>query len=131
MSDTLICRILPTNASALHGNSQAKGASGVVTLDIRPASGAPWQLNVGKAHDLKLHFGDKIKCVSGAAAVMINPGTQAGMFVLCKQVPPNSDGKFRTELEITDELTRYINRGKIHIADDIGSVGRGTGATTR
>lgn len=130
MANTIICRILPTGAAAFQGSGQAKG-NNVVTLDIYPASGAAWQLRVAQPHDLKLHSGDKIKCVSGAAAVLINPGTPAGIFILVKQLPPNSDWKTRTELEINDETTRHIHRGNISVAKDIGTVLTGGTATTR
>jgi len=133
MANTVICRIIPTSESAVLGNGQAKAATSVATLDVYPASGSvQWQLTVGKQHDLKLQFGDRIKCVSGAAVVMINPGTIAGAFLLCKKLPAKSDWKFRTELEINDETTRPMHRnGKIEFAKDIGSINRATGATTR
>ncbi len=132
MAKTVVCRILPTNASALQRNNQKSGANNVVILDIYPVSGsAAWQLSIARQHDLKLQFGDKIKCVSGTAGVLINPGTQAGMFILTKQAPPHSDEKIRAELEINDETTRHIQRGKITSAQDIGTLLRGTGAVTR
>ena len=124
MSKTVICRILPTDAKTSHG--------GIVMIDVLPASGSTaWQLTAARPQDLKLQYGDTLKCVSGTAAVLINPGTSAGMFILCKTLPPNADWKTRTELEINDETTKIIHRGRISVTNDIGNTSRSTGATTR
>lgn len=132
MSKTAICRILPTDELSFSKNGQAKGGGKVVTLDVYPASGAvQWQLCVAQPHDLKLQTGDRIKCASGAAVVLINPGTQAGAFVLFKTLPSKSDWKFRTELEISDETISHIQRGSIQATKDIGNIIRATSATTR
>ena len=132
MAKTVICRILPTEARAAHGNNQRQGAGGIVILDVYPASGSTaWQLTTARPQDLKLTYGDTLKCVSGKAAVLINPGTPSGIFILCPRLPPNADWKIRTELEINDETTKTVHRGKISLTDDIGTILRGTGAVTR
>jgi len=131
MAKTVICRILPTKPQSSSGPNQSNSTYNVVTLEIHPSVGASWRLTAAKSQDLKLQFGDTIKCVSGTAAVLINPGSLAGMFILCPQVPPGSDAKVRTELEINDETTKAIHRGKITFAKDIGNVQLGGTATTR
>ena len=131
MAKTVICRILPTNQQNAAGRNQSSSANSIVILEIYPASGAAWRLTVAKSQDLKLQFGDKIKCVSGTAGVLINPGSPSGMFVLCPQVHPGSDAKVRTELEIDDETIKAIHRGAISATKDIGNIQLGGTATTR
>lgn len=131
MAKTVICRILPTSTKNLQRSNQPNGANDVVILEIHPSSGAAWRLTAAKSQDLKLQFGDTIKSISGTAGVLINPGTPAGMFILCPQVPPNSDWKMRAELEINEETTKHIHRPKISVGGDIGTVLTGGTATTR
>ena len=130
MSNTVICRILPTNQQNAAGHNQSNG-TGIVILEIHPASGAARRMSIAKQQDLKLGYGDKIVSIAGKAGVLINPGSPAGIFILCPHVPPNSDWKVRTELEINDETTKAINRGSISVTQDIGNISRGTGGATR
>jgi hypothetical protein len=39
--------------------------------------------------------------------------------------------KYPSILEITDEMTIYINRGKIHVANEIGATNTSAGSFTR
>lgn len=122
MAETLMCRILPMDSS-----KTASGAGKVAVLELRPVNGAPRRLNIARPQDLKLEYGVKIKAVVGRAMAMINPGTMAGAFILDPQAPPADFPKVRVELEITDELTKYINRGKITFDEnDVGAVKGGT-----
>lgn len=126
MAETLICRILPTKWS-----NTARGSGECVVLELHPANGAARRLTIARPQDLKLEYGVKIKAIVGKAVAMINPGTQAGAFILDAQAPPADFPKTRVELEITDELTKYINRGKITFDEnEIGGLRGGT-LTTR
>lgn len=117
MGQTVICRVMP---KAEHGIK-------VVMLDVFPANGGvQWQLRTSQTQDLKLQFGDRLKCVSGSAVVLINPGTSAGAFILSSKLPAQHDAKERTELEINEETTRIVHRGQITFARDIGNTSRGT-----
>ncbi|HLM60037.1 MAG TPA: hypothetical protein VK308_04485, partial [Pyrinomonadaceae bacterium] len=81
-------------------------------------------LTIAKSQDYKLSFGDTIKCISGTAAVMINPGTPAGTFLLRAKINP--------ELEINQETTKILHRGTVTVNHDIGSViANQGGGTTR
>lgn len=120
MSKTVMCRIIPAKTQNSSGANQT---SGVAILEIHSVGGAARRFTIAKSQDLKLNFGDTIKCVSGKAAVMINPGTPAGTFLL--------DPKTCPELEINDETTKILQRGKVSVGEDIGNTTRGTGATTR
>lgn len=125
----VICRI---TAYEQRGNqSRATGTGAVIILEISRNGGAPQRLVVARTQNISLEMGDRIKCVSGLAIVMINPGTGAGVFILCPQLPPNADWKYRTELEINEETTRVISRGQIKFTNDIGTILRATSAVSR
>lgn len=102
----------------------------VIILELTRTGGEAHRFTVAGAQNISMNAGDRLKCVSGCAVVMINPGTGAGTFVLCPQIPPHADWKFRTELEINEETTKIIHRGKITFAKDIGGI-YGATATTR
>lgn len=116
---TIICRILANNA-----------AKGVVLIELIKKDGAARQIPIARAQDFSVNFGDRLKSLAGTAIVMINPGTKAGTFILSPNAPKN-DWKHRVELEINEETTKIIARGHISVADEIGSITRATGATTR
>lgn len=121
MSKTVICRVIP---------QAVNGTGGVAILEIH-SKGEARRLTISRSQDYKLEHGDTIKSISGKIAVMINPGTGAGMFVLLPQVTAGSDWKFRTELVIDDESTKIISRGTPTVSGDIGNVSRIGGFSTR
>lgn len=121
MGQTVICRVLPNG----------ERANKIVVLDVRTAAGNEWQLKTAQPQNLKLQYGDRLRCVSGSAVVLINPGTRAGAFILKPQLPAKPDWKERVELVINDETTRAIARGQIVVSADIGTTQTATGATTR
>jgi hypothetical protein len=73
-----IVRILPIE----EGNLRAK----IVTIDVMQ-NGRSERLTVSMVKDLTLKMGVLIRCVSGSAVAMINPGTQAGAFILTTNPP--------------------------------------------
>ena len=132
MEETLICRFQTLDLNKSAQKNQKGGMSPVTIFEIYPSGGgSPKRMVIPRSQILKLNYGDTIKCVAGAAAVFINPGTGAGMFILCSQIPFRAGSKYRTELEITDELTKTICRGHIWVNEDIGNIHRSTSATTR
>lgn len=122
----------PSNGGNKTGKTPAMGSMVVLGLHKRGIEGTK-RLIISRTQDLDLSIGDTIKCLSGMALVMINPGTPAGAFILCPQIPFGSDfnSKYRTELQINTETTRIVHRGEIEVSKDIGNIIRSTGATTR
>jgi hypothetical protein len=104
--------------------------AGVVTLDVTTGSRTK-RLNLVTAHDLHLNMGDTIKCISGGAVAMIDPGTSAGAYILTARLPLQNTGKYVTLLRINAETTRRISRGNIHVAEDIGNINHAVTATSR
>ena len=134
MAKTVVCRIVTGNSASFdkQNTKQTGGKSVVSVLDIYPRSGGEARrLTISQTQILKLNYGDRIRCVSGSVVVLINPGTPAGTFVLYPNLPSCVSWNHRTELEMNDETTKHIHRGKIGVADDIGAVNRAAGGFTR
>lgn len=125
------CRISAYEAAGNKNGAKAFGKSPVIILEIIRKGAAPQRVTVAGTQVVALEFGDRLRCVAGFAAVLINPGTGAGAFILCAQIPPQANWNYRTELEINEETTRIISRGKMWAAGDIGNTQRGTGAVSR
>jgi len=124
MAETVICRVIAKTTGGV--------ADSVSMLDIYSHSGAaPRRLAICQSQTLKLSYGDRIKCVSGTVAVVINPGTPAGSFILYANLPSGAAWNQRTELEMNDETTKNIHRGKISVANDIGATNTAAGGFTR
>jgi len=119
----IICRIMPCET--------ANGSTGQAIILELHTNGATRRTVIAGTQNLSMNIGDSIKCVSGMAIVMINPGTGAGAYILCTKLPTPNNGKYLTELEITDELTKVINRGKISVVEDIGTILTATGKSIR
>jgi len=132
MAKTVICQILPTEGGKWNGKNSQAGASKIVILEIySAAAGNSRQLVLAKPYRVNLSFGDRIKCVSGAAAVLVNPSTQAGAFILTQQIPYGAAWNHRTEIELNDETTKILHRGKVSTTGDIGSINHGGGYSIR
>jgi hypothetical protein len=129
MAKTVICTLV---AGQIWDKTGKPGTSIVAVLDVYSQTGsAPTRLSISQTQTLKLNYGDRIKCISGRVGVTINPGTSAGMFVLFADSASCTNWNFRTELEMNDETTKQIHRGEVSVADDIGNISRGTGASAR
>ena len=133
---SVTCRILafepPTGSGKKTGKTCAMGSMVIIGLHKRGIEGTK-RLVISRTQDLVLNIGDTIKCLSGMALVTINPGTPAGVFILCPQIPFGEDfhSKYRTEIQINTETTKIVHRGEIKVSKDIGNIMRSTGATTR
>jgi hypothetical protein len=124
---TIICRIMASNPT----DAKTPGRGLVTILDLTTNGEETRRIVVSRTQDIPMNLGDSIKCVSGMAVVLINPGTGAGAYFLCTHPPTPNNGKYLTELEINEETTRIISRGKIVMTNDVGSIMRATGATIR
>jgi hypothetical protein len=103
----------------------------MVVVEILSDRGNNKQIVVSRSQDLVLEIGYKIKCVTGQAFVLINPGTQAGGFMISEMSSNPMMAKYPSILEITDEMTININRGKIHTTNEIGTSNTSAGSFTR
>lgn len=128
---------MPINSDASRPQIGGKQGTGkfVILHIFRKSTGQTTEKMIFTTpQDITLSFGDKIMCVEGMAAVLINPGSPAGAYIVCPQVPvfTADAGKYRVVLEINEETTRKRRRGSISVEEDIGSVlaNKGT-ATTR
>jgi hypothetical protein len=117
-----IVRILPQ----AEGNSTSK----MVTVDV-VRSAKTERMIITSPRDLTVNLGDAIRCLSGFALAMMNPGTQAGVYLLTPRVPYGTDAKYVTNLVISPQTLRIVERGHITSAQDIGTVMTSTGAVTR
>jgi hypothetical protein len=104
--------------------------AGCATIDVRTGNRTQRMMVTG-TKDLSLNMGDSIKCVLGAAAAYINPGSPAGAYILTSTLPLQNNGKYVKELVIDANTTRAIHRGSIEVAEDIGNVQMGGTATIR
>ncbi len=104
--------------------------TGVVTLDVTTGRRTQ-RINLLSAHDFHLSMGDSIKCISGTAVAMIDPGTSAGAFILTTRPPLQNDGKYVTLLQINVHTTRRISRGSVQVMDDMGNINHAVTSTTR
>jgi hypothetical protein len=128
MAKTAICTFI-TNQSLNKGGKSKPTLSAV--LYVYPNSGGDARrYTICKTQTVKLNYGDRIECVSGNVVVLINPGTQAGAFILRPDLPSCVNWNERTELEINDETTKHIHRGKVSVGRDIGNVSRIAGASS-
>lgn len=88
--------------------------------------------NINSNRDLMLNMGDTIRCLSGEAVALVNPGTMAGAYILKTKAPIPTDGKTVSILTLDAYTTRPRHRsGTISVAPDIGNIMRATGHTTR
>ncbi len=117
-----IVRILPQ----AEGGSPSK----IITIDV-VRRGKTERLVITAQRDLIVDFGDSIRCISGTAVAMMNPGTRAGAFILTTKVPRGQEYKYRTDLEISGKTLCVIERGEIVTGQDIGTVMTATAAATR
>jgi hypothetical protein len=132
---SVTCRIIAFKKDELGSknklNSQQTGAMAVI--EILTDFGDDKQLVISRSQDFNLELGDKIRCVSGQAVVMINQGIQAGSRIISETSPNPHLTKYPSLLEITAEITNNLPSGKIHIhaLNDLGNVIRSAAATTR
>lgn len=104
--------------------------AGCATVDVRTKNRTQRMLIAGTT-ELDLNMGDSIKCILGTTVAYINPGTPAGAYILTSMLPLQNDGKYVTELVLNEHTTRYIHRGKISVAEDMGNTSRTTGLVVR
>lgn len=117
-----IVRILPTE----QGNLNSK----MVTVDVM-RKGKSERMVITAQRDLNMNMGESIRCISGKAVAMINPGTQAGAYVLTSQLHYGADSKHVTTLTISPDTLKIVPRGEIKAAEDIGTVMTATAAVSR
>jgi hypothetical protein len=112
-------------------NSQQTGAMAVI--EILTDFGDSKQLVISRSQDINLEIGDKIRCVSGQAVVIINQGIQAGSRIISETSPNPHSTKYPSLLEITAEIAKTLPPGKIHIPvlNDFGSIIRSAATTTK
>lgn len=104
--------------------------AGCATIDVRTNNRTRRMLITG-TQELDLNLGDSIKCVLGTAAAYINPGSPAGAYILTSTLPLQNNGKYVKELVLDANTTRSIDRGSIHVTDDIGNIQLGGTGTVR
>lgn len=115
------------------GKNNRTGKFAVLHI-YRSSTGETGEMTVfSTPQDITLNPGDKIKCVEGMAFVLVKPGTSAGGYIVCPQIPllpgVGEIGKYVVVLEINEETIRVRPRGAV--SADIGNISRGTGGTSR
>ncbi len=135
MSEAIHCKIKPeTDAGTLSKNYNVEKVGYIpatfkITRAASPDSPEIHTINCPK--DFYFQMGDKIKALTASVTVLIKPQAPVGVFVLKPIVPHNSHFRIRTELEINAKTTIQVQRGKVRVAEDIGSTNVHTGTVTR
>jgi hypothetical protein len=132
---SVTCRIIAFMKEELGSknrlSSQQTGAMAVI--EILTDFGDSKRLVISRSQDFILEIGDKIRCVSGQAVVIINRGIPAGSRIISETSPNPHSTKHSSLLEITAELAKTLPPGKnrMPVLNDFGSLIRSAAATTK
>jgi hypothetical protein len=140
----ILCRVTAIIRDEFAGktikNSEQTGAMAIV--EISSKEGSNTQLVISRSQDILLELGDKIKCLTGKAAVEINHATLPVTHIISER-PPTSSGrsllksvaatvsKIANEIEITDGVSvTLIKEGNAErVTNDMVRMIRSSAAT--
>jgi hypothetical protein len=140
----ILCRVTAFLKDEFGGKtnqtSQQIGAMAIV--EISSNDGGNKNLVISRSQDIMLEIGDRIKCLSGKAAVEINHATQPVTHIISERPPTSSSrsllksvaataSKIANEIEITDGASvTLIKEGNVErVTNDMARMNRSLAAT--
>jgi hypothetical protein len=141
---SILCRVTAILTDGLvreiNRNSQQTGTMAIV--EISNAGGKNLQMTISRSQDILLEIGDKIKCLTGKAAVEINHATQPVTHIISERPPTSSSrsllksvaatvSKIANEIEITDGASvTLIKEGNVErVTNDMARMNKSLAAS--